>query len=103
MAWPDVPSPVLWPDVACPQVNREFGALAEDFVALGLLPAGTSAERDAVVPALTGTRSCTHARTQPCPGSCACACAMSAFACCMPPSMLAPLMARHSLSCAHLA
>lgn len=33
-------------------VNREFGALAEDFVALGLLPPGS--QRDQVVPALTG-------------------------------------------------
>ncbi|EFJ41125.1 hypothetical protein VOLCADRAFT_107815 [Volvox carteri f. nagariensis] len=33
-------------------VNREYGRLAEDFIILGLLPAGT--DRDAVLPALTG-------------------------------------------------
>ncbi len=33
-------------------VNREFGELAADFVALGLLPPG--ADRAAIVPALTG-------------------------------------------------
>ncbi|PNW73593.1 hypothetical protein CHLRE_13g565260v5 [Chlamydomonas reinhardtii] len=33
-------------------VNREYGRLAEDFVALGLLPPGT--DRESVMPALTG-------------------------------------------------
>lgn len=35
-------------------VNREFGALAEDFVTLGLLPPGS--DPDVIVPALTGVR-----------------------------------------------
>jgi hypothetical protein len=34
-------------------VNREYNLLAEDFVALGLLPRGS--DMDAVIPALTGT------------------------------------------------
>jgi aarF domain-containing kinase len=33
-------------------VNREYELLAEDFVALGLLPRGS--DMDAVIPALTG-------------------------------------------------
>lgn len=33
-------------------VNREFSALADDFIELGLLPAGSN--REEIVPALTG-------------------------------------------------
>lgn len=33
-------------------VNREFGELADDFVTLGLLPAGS--DKDVIAPALTG-------------------------------------------------
>ncbi|KAL4420222.1 hypothetical protein ABPG77_011046 [Micractinium sp. CCAP 211/92] len=35
-------------------VNREFEALADDFVTLGMLPKSEGEEREAVVPALTG-------------------------------------------------
>ena len=41
-------------------VNREFERLAEDFVALGLLPRG--ADMDEVIPALTGVQLQTQAR-----------------------------------------
>ena len=51
-------------------VNREFDALADDFVTLGLLPPGS--DKDVIVPALTGVFQVRQAalRPKPCAVTC---------------------------------